>query len=91
MPEVVFTIQLPDGETKDCYSPSTVVCTYFSEGEELSVIEFVARSRKALAEASERVRAKYGFSCGSASAQLADIETWTRDYPGDSTIRILHI
>jgi len=91
MPEVLFTIQLPDGATRNCYSPSTVVRNYFAAGEELLVAEFLSRSRKALAEASERVRAKYGFSCSSASAQLADIEEWTRKYPGDSTIRILHI
>jgi len=91
MPEVLFTVQLPDGVTRNCYSPSTVIKNYFTEGEELPVTEFLTRSRKALAEASERVRAKYGFSCSSASAQLADIEEWTRKYPGDSTVRILHI
>ena len=32
-----------------------------------------------LGAASERVRAKFSFSCSSASAQLADIERWTLD------------
>ena len=91
MPEVLFTVQLPDGVTKNCYSPSTVVRNHFAEGEEMPVAEFLARSRKALAEASERVRAKFGFSCSSAASQLADIEQWTRAYPGDATVRILHI
>jgi uncharacterized repeat protein (TIGR04042 family) len=91
MPEVLFTIQLPGGETKECYSPSSVVRSYFAAGEEMSAAEFLTRSRKALAEASERVRAKFGFSCSSASSQLADIERWTRALPGDSTIRILTI
>lgn len=91
MPEVLFTVQLPDGVTKDCYSPSTVVRNYFHEGEEMPVSEFLARSRRALAEASERVRAKFGFSCSSAASQLADIEYWTRAYPADGTVRILQL
>jgi uncharacterized repeat protein (TIGR04042 family) len=91
MPEILFTIELPDGATKECYSPSTVVRNYFATGEEMSVSEFLGRSRKALAEASERVRAKFGFSCSSASAQLAEIEQWTRAYPADGTVRILNL
>ncbi len=91
MPEVVFTIQLPDGMTKECYSPSTIVLTHFRQGEEMTVAEFLARSRKAFAAASERVRAKFGFACSSAAAQLANIEEWMRAYAGDATIRILHI
>ena len=91
MPEVLFTIQLPGGETKDCYSPSSVVRRYFAAGEEMSVGEFLGRSRQALGEASERVRAKFGFSCSSASSQLADIEQWTRTLPVGATVRILRI
>jgi len=91
MPEVLFTIELPDGVTKDCYSPSTVVRNYFTEGEEMAVSEFLTRSRKALAEASERVRAKFGFSCSSAASQLADIEQFTRNYEPGGIVRILHV
>ena len=91
MPEVMFTVQLPDGVEKRCYSPSTVVRNYFAEGEEMPVAEFLKRSRHALAEASERVRAKFGFSCSSAASQLADIEQWTRAYDGDQVVRILEI
>jgi uncharacterized repeat protein (TIGR04042 family) len=91
MPEVLFTIQLPDGGTKNCYSPSTVVRNYFSEGEEMSVAEFVNRSKIALGEASERVRARFGFSCSSAASQLADIEHFTRAFPNEGTVRILVI
>jgi uncharacterized repeat protein (TIGR04042 family) len=90
MPEVHFTIQLPDGLTKECYSPSTVVLKHFSQGEEISVAEFLSRSREALSAASERVREKYGFPCSSA-AQLESVEEWTRSYQRDATIRILHI
>jgi uncharacterized repeat protein (TIGR04042 family) len=55
------------------------------------VTEFLTRSRKAFGEASERVRAKFGFYCSSASAQLADIERWTLEHPNNATIRIIHI
>ncbi len=91
MPEVLFTIELPDGATKQCYSPSSVVREYFAEGEAMPVAEFRDRSRKALAEASERVRAKFGFSCSSAASQLAEIERFTRAFPGDQIVRILSI
>ena len=91
MPEIHFTIQLPDGLTKECYSPSTVVLEHFRQGEEMSVAEFLSRSRQALAAAAERVREKYGFSCSSAAAQLNSIEEWTRSYESNASIRILHI
>ncbi len=74
MPEVLFTVQMPDGEEYTCYSPSTVVREYFAAGETLPLAEFVARSRSAYAAANERVRAKYGVGCASAVAQLAEIE-----------------
>jgi MSMEG_0570 family protein len=91
MPEVLFTIQLPDGTTRECYSPSTVVHRYFAAGEEMPVAEFVHRSRAALAAASERVRAKFGYSCSSASAQLAEIERWIRPEPSNAIIRIVSV
>ena len=91
MPEVLFTIQLPGGETRECYSPSTVVRDYFGAGEEMPAAEFLTRSRKALAEASERVRAKYGFGCASASSQLEAIEQWVSACPSDGVVRILSI
>jgi uncharacterized repeat protein (TIGR04042 family) len=91
MPEVLFTIQLPGGETRQCYSPSTVVRDYFGAGDEMPAAEFLARSRKALAEASERVRVKYGFGCASAATQLAAIEQWMRACPADGVVRILSV
>jgi uncharacterized repeat protein (TIGR04042 family) len=91
MPEVIFTVQLPDGTIKECYSPSSVVQRYFTAGEEITVAEFLDRSRKALAAASERVRAKFGFSCSSASGQLQEIEEWTSALEGNSTLRVIGI
>ncbi len=57
----------------------------------MPVMEFVRRSRQALAEASERVRAKFGFGCSSAAAQLSEIERWSRSYTHDAVIRIISI
>jgi uncharacterized repeat protein (TIGR04042 family) len=91
MPEVLFTIQLPDGATKECYSPSSVVRRYFAMGEEMPIPEFLCRSREALTEASERVQAKFGFACGSAAVQLNEIERWASSYPQHSIVRIIRI
>jgi uncharacterized repeat protein (TIGR04042 family) len=91
MPEHYFTIELPDGDKRECYSPSTVVKKYFTTGDEMPATEFLVRSRKALGEASDRVRAKYGFGCASAAMQLQDIEAWIRACPGDGIVRILSI
>ena len=91
MPEVYFTVQLPDGTRKDCYSPSTVVRNFFSTGDEMTIADFVTRSRSALSEASERVRAKHGFYCTSADAQISAIECFAQTQPADGTVRIIHI
>jgi uncharacterized repeat protein (TIGR04042 family) len=91
MPEVWFKIELPDGLTKACYSPSSVVRKHFSHGEEMSVAEFVTRSRAALTAANDRVLARYGFTCSATAAELESIEKWTRGYASDATVRILHI
>jgi uncharacterized repeat protein (TIGR04042 family) len=91
MPAVYFTIELPDGVTKECYSPSTVVQSYFKPGDEMLVSEFLLRGREAFARASERVRQKFGFSCNSAAAQLESIEAWMRAYPDEGIVRILEI
>lgn len=91
MPEVHFTIRLPGGQTRQCYSPSTVIRDYFRPSEEMSASEFLARSRKAMGAASDRVRAKHGFACASAAAQLESIEQWLHGCPGDAVVRILNI
>ena len=91
MPEVIFTVQLPDGTTKECYSPSTVVKHYFAAGEEMPVAEFLQRSRAALAAASERVRARFGYSCSSAAAQMEEIERWISQEQSQAIIRIISV
>ncbi|MGZ4575669.1 MAG: MSMEG_0570 family nitrogen starvation response protein [Mycobacteriaceae bacterium] len=89
MPEMTFTVQWPDGKRESCYSPSLVMHDYLTIGESYCVAEFVARSRTALNEASERVRAKFGTYCTSAAQQLADLELAAAAYPPESPVRVL--
>ena len=63
MPEVLLTMQWPDGSRSSLYSPSTVIHEHFKAGERLTVAEVKRRGSVALQQASERVRARYGFAC----------------------------
>jgi uncharacterized repeat protein (TIGR04042 family) len=74
MPEVFFLVRWPDGSRERCYSPSLVVEDFFAAGTTYDVSDFLVRSRQALSEASDRVRAKYGFGCAQAENQLRRIE-----------------
>ena len=74
MPELHFRVRWPDGERSTCYSPSSTTRDHFDIGVPYPLDEFVARSRRALKQASERVAARYGYACSSAAAQLDEIE-----------------
>lgn len=74
MPELHFRVRWPDESESRCYSPSTSIREFFVAGESYGLKDFVARSRQALEHASERVRQKYGYGCGHASYQIAEIE-----------------
>ncbi|MCD2185900.1 MSMEG_0570 family nitrogen starvation response protein [Actinomycetospora soli] len=74
MPEMHVRLRWPDGTTDRVYSPSLVLAEHLEEGAAYPLEEFGRRSREALTEASERVRAAYGFPCGRAAASLAGIE-----------------
>ncbi|KEF41000.1 MAG: hypothetical protein ER33_13910 [Cyanobium sp. CACIAM 14] len=63
MPEVELTLQWPDGGRSRLYSPSTVILDHLAPGETVSVAELRSRGTLALRQASERVRARYGFAC----------------------------
>lgn len=89
MPEMTFDVRWPDGVRQQCYSPSLVMHGYLIAGATYTVAEFVARSGRALTEASERVRAKYGFACTSAAATAEQIHRAAARYPSDSAIRIV--
>jgi uncharacterized repeat protein (TIGR04042 family) len=80
MPEMRFRISWPDGSTESCYSPSLIIKDYFAVGQTYPLPDFLARSSTALTTASERVRAKYGYPCSRALAQLARIETAAQQF-----------
>ncbi|VVT27556.1 MSMEG_0570 family nitrogen starvation response protein [Rhizobium sp. EC-SD404] len=79
MPEMRFVVAWPDGQEQDCYSPSLVIRDYFEEGRAYPLDDFLARSREALTIASDRVKARYGFSCSLALGQLSAIERRAAD------------
>jgi uncharacterized repeat protein (TIGR04042 family) len=85
---MTFTVRWPDGAEQQCYSPSLVMHEHIDVGGSYPVAEFVARTTTALTEASDRVRAKYGFACTSAAAQMAEIESASRRMP-EGTVQVL--
>jgi uncharacterized repeat protein (TIGR04042 family) len=74
MPEVHFAVRWPDGNQRTYYSPSTAVHAHLTAGESYSLPDFLERARVAMHAASERVRAKYGYTCSSAMDTLRQIE-----------------
>jgi uncharacterized repeat protein (TIGR04042 family) len=89
MPEMTVDVRWPDGRLQRCYSPSLVMHDYLTAGSDYSVAEFVDRSARALQEASERVRAKYGFACTSAAGTKAEIVSAANQFPSGATIRVV--
>jgi uncharacterized repeat protein (TIGR04042 family) len=63
MPEVLLELHWPDGEASRFYSPSTIVYEFLKPGETLTIAQLEQKGLAALREASERVRARYGFAC----------------------------
>ena len=86
---MTFDVRWPDGQVQRCYSPSLVMHDYLTSGSDYTVADFVDRSATALQEASERVRAKFGFACTSAAATAEQITSAATQYPDDSTIRVV--
>jgi len=80
MPEVRLRVRWPDRSTSSVYSPSTVVKEYFEAGAVYELEDFVARARRALLAASERVRMKHGYACSRAMDELAGIEAAAARY-----------
>jgi uncharacterized repeat protein (TIGR04042 family) len=80
MPEMRMSVCWPDGTNESCYSPSLVLKDYFEAGRSYAIADFRDRSRIALAIASERVEAKFGFPCSRAADQLARIEERCRAF-----------
>ncbi|MCA2217166.1 MSMEG_0570 family nitrogen starvation response protein [Jidongwangia harbinensis] len=86
MPERYVSVRWPDGPAQRIYSPSTVVEDYFAVGQAYPVDEFVATCREALLIAGDRVRAAYGFPCGSASRSIALVEAHAAAFPDGDVV-----
>jgi len=63
MPEVELTLEWPDGGRSRLYSPSTAILEHLAPGQTVTVAELRTKGTLALRQASERVRARYGFAC----------------------------
>lgn len=93
MPEVHFTVRWPDESVDECYSPSRVIEEHLQSETDYSLSEFLERARAALNVASERVRAKYGFTCSSALDQLSELENKVQGFRQSSPqgrVRVLN-
>ncbi|WP_239078966.1 MSMEG_0570 family nitrogen starvation response protein [Cellulomonas marina] len=87
---MVFAVRWPDGVEERCYSPSLVVHDHLDVGGRYTVAEFVDRSTRALALASDRVAARYGMRCTSAEAQAERIgRSAARFEPGAGPVEVL--
>ncbi len=94
MPEATFVVRWPDGAQEACYSPSLVVHDHLAPGQRYTLGDFVARATAAMDEASERVRARYGMACTSATATAAGIRARAAQYAAhdaDAVVDVLSI
>lgn len=89
MPEMTMTALWPDGTVHEHYSPSLVLHDHLATGTSYTVTDFVARSLAALAEASQRVKAKYGFECTSAMASAERISVLAAGCDPDASVAVL--
>jgi len=89
MPEMTVTVRWPDGRVADCYSPSLVMHDHLQPGSTYRVDEFARRSELALHEASERVRAKYGFACTASAASLERIQATAATFRAGDLVEVI--
>ncbi len=75
-------LRWPDGSAQRVYSPSLVLTDHLDEGASYPIEDLLPRMRTALTEASNRVRASYGFPCTRAAASLAAVESRAARYAG---------
>ncbi|MCT0224409.1 MSMEG_0570 family nitrogen starvation response protein [Synechococcus sp. CS-1328] len=88
MPEVHLTLQWPDGLSSQLYSPSTVILEHLPPGEQLSVGEVQTRGLEGLKQASERVRARYGFACTRTDEEAMKLQHTLAAYRADQMVVI---
>jgi uncharacterized repeat protein (TIGR04042 family) len=89
MPEMTVTVRWPDGRVEEHYSPSLVMHDHLRPGVTYTIKDFTWRAQAALDEASERVRARYGFYCTSAAASAERIRELAAAYPPGATVEVL--
>ena len=88
MPVTYLHVRWSDQKESRYYSPSSVVAEHFETGAVYAVPEFLEHAQRALTEASERVRKKYGYACSAAQDQLQVIESDARRFAGQSDARV---
>lgn len=91
MPEMTLTVRWPDGRVEECYSPSLVLHDHLATGEVLTVAEFERRVLLGLTEASDRVRARYGFACTSAEASQEQVRRSAAGYAADDEVDVVRM
>lgn len=74
MPAVNFTVNWPDGDTINYYSPSTIIHHHLKVNVDYQLVDFKEKVDQALVAASERVKASFGFYCSAASDEQQKIE-----------------
>lgn len=89
MPEVHLTLEWPDGSTTELYSPSTVILQRLRPGQSLAVSALRIQAIAALEEASERVRARYGFACTRTNEERLKLERMATRFEGWECVQIL--
>ncbi|MFO7628560.1 MAG: MSMEG_0570 family nitrogen starvation response protein [Prochlorococcaceae cyanobacterium] len=88
MPEVVLQLCWPDGEASSFYSPSTVIYDFFKPGDTLSIAELEQKGLAALEEASERVRARYGFACSRTDEEALKLKLKIAKYGAGEQVHV---
>jgi uncharacterized repeat protein (TIGR04042 family) len=88
VPEVVLQLEWPDGRRTALYSPSTVILQHLAPGERLTAAALRSKALLALAEASERVRARYGFACTRTDEERVRLERTLADYDPEAIVEI---
>ena len=73
MPEIYMQIEWPDNRMDQVYSPSSIIADFFKKGESLPLSAFENKVVEALHQASNRVRAKFGYECTSALGEIERI------------------
>lgn len=86
---MTVTVRWPDGRVEGCYSPSLVMHDHLQPGATYRVDEFTRRSATGLAEASERVRARYGFACTASAASLERIQSTASSFAAGDLVEVI--